>query len=256
MQYKSDLIHIKRKTLLFLLIAFLVLGATPVLADYLGPDRTTTESYEDTYDYGVWARDNNTIPYCLDKQGNKADDCIVCEWKRKPGNACGDATYWYTLGSRSEIVEKTTNLPPAIISSSLQSCTLNNGWCVTAPELSLNGSEPLSGYAILAIEGSLNGQSFACSGDNCIAPLNEGANDFFLLGVVFVGRQFTDGNLLRKSGYGFSRPQLGHYRHKRVKRLVCFSCNNYCHRFRFHFGFVKCVPFGGQRSRDFFHHTQ
>ncbi|HQV93497.1 MAG TPA: hypothetical protein PLF41_03455, partial [Anaerolineales bacterium] len=146
MQYKSDLIHIKRKTLLFLLIAFLVLGATPVLADYLGPDRTTTESYEDTYDYGVWARDNNTIPYCLDKKGNKADDCIVCEWKRKPGNACGDATYWYTLGTKSEIVETTVNLPPAIISSSLQNCTLNNGWCVTAPELSLNGSEPLSGY--------------------------------------------------------------------------------------------------------------
>ena len=92
MRGKSDLIHIKRKPFFVILFILILAFATPVLADYLGPDRTTTESYEDTYDYGVWARDNNTIPYCLDKQGNKADDCIVCEWKRKPGNACGDAT--------------------------------------------------------------------------------------------------------------------------------------------------------------------
>jgi len=42
----------------------------------------------------------------------------------------------------------------------------------------LNGTEPLSGYSILAVEGSLNGQTFACSGDNCSVPLNEGNNDF------------------------------------------------------------------------------
>ncbi len=194
MQGKSDLIHIKRKTLLFLFIAFLVLGiATPVLADYLGPDRTTTESYTDTYDYGVWARDNNRIPYCLDKRGNKADDCIVCEWERRPGNACGDATYWYTLGTISEVVETTVSLPPATISSSLQNCSLNNGWCNTASELSLNGTEPLSGYNILAIEGSLNGQPFACSGSNCNVSLNEGNNDLSFWALSSYGDSSTMG---------------------------------------------------------------
>ena len=46
------------------------------------------------------------------------------------------------------------------------------------PALSLNGSEPLAGYGILAVEGSLNGQTFACSGSVCDVPLNEGNNDF------------------------------------------------------------------------------
>jgi len=194
MQGKSDLIHIKRKTLLFLFIAFLVLGiVTPVFAGYLGPDRTTITSEVDTYDYGVWARDNNTIPYCLDKKGNKADDCIVCEWKRKPGNACGNATYWYTLGTISEVVETTVSLPPATISSSLQNCSLNNGWCNTASELSLNGTEPLSGYNILAIEGSLNGQPFACSGSNCNVSLNEGNNDLSFWALSSYGDSSTMG---------------------------------------------------------------
>ena len=128
MRVESNFISIKRKTLSYFVIVVLTLGiVTPVLADYLGPDRTTTTSEVDTYDYGVWARDNNKVPYCLDKKGNKADDCVVCEWKRKPGNACGDATYWYTLGTKSEVVEKTINLDPATISNSLQNCNSNNG---------------------------------------------------------------------------------------------------------------------------------
>lgn len=137
MQDKSNFIRItpalaggarERKPFFFALFVLILAIATPVLADYLGPDRTTTTSEVDTYDYGVWARDNNKVPYCLDKKENKADDCIVCEWKRKPGNACGDATYSYKLGTISEVVEKTINLPSATISSSLQNCSTSNGW--------------------------------------------------------------------------------------------------------------------------------
>ena len=178
MQSKSDLIRIKRKTLLHLVVIVLALGiATPVLADYLGPDRTFTKSYVDTYDYGVWARDNNKLPYCLDKNGKIADACIICDWERQPGNACGDATYSYKLGTKSEVVTKTISQPPATISGALQNCTMNNGWCVTAPQLSLSTNEPLSGYNILAIEGSHNGQTFACPSSTCNIPLNEGDNN-------------------------------------------------------------------------------
>ena len=199
MQVESKFISIKRKTLLHFVVAVLILGiVTPVLADYLGPDRTITTSEVDTYDYGVWARDNNKVPYCLDKKGNKADDCVVCEWKRKPGNACGDATYWYTLGTKSEVVETTVNLPPATISDSLQNCNLNNGWCTTSPSLSLNGSEPLSGYSILAVEGSLNGQAFACSGSACGVPLNEGNNDFTFWALSSYGDSSEMGTLSAK----------------------------------------------------------
>ncbi|HQX17830.1 MAG TPA: hypothetical protein PLA27_15510, partial [Anaerolineales bacterium] len=199
MQVKSNLIVIKRKTLLYFVVVVLILGiVTPVLADYLGPDRTTTTSEVDTYDYGVWARDNNKAPYCLDKKGNKADDCIVCTWKRDPGNACGDATYSYKLGTKSEVVEKTVNLDPATISNSLQNCNLNNGWCTTLPTLSMNGSEPLSSYSILAVEGSLNGQSFACSGSTCDVPLSEGSNDFTFWALSSYGDSSEMGTLSAK----------------------------------------------------------
>ena len=198
MQDKSYVIRIKRKPFFFALFVLILAIATPVLADYLGPDRTTTSSEVDTYDYGVWARDNDKVPYCLDKKGNKADDCIVCEWKRKPGNACGDATYSYKLGTKSEVVETTVNLDPATISSSLQNCNSNNGWCTTLPTLSLSGSEPISGYNILAVEGSLNGQTFACSGSTCDVPLNEGNNDFTFWALSSYGDSSEMGTLSAK----------------------------------------------------------
>ncbi|HQX17351.1 MAG TPA: Ig-like domain-containing protein, partial [Anaerolineales bacterium] len=70
--------------------------------------------------------------------------------------------------------------------------------CVTAPELSLNGSEPLSGYTILAIEGSLNGQVFACSGSSCSVPLNEGSNDFSFWALSSYGDSSTMGTASAK----------------------------------------------------------
>ncbi len=44
MQQKSDSIHIKRKSILYFFVILIALvGVTPALADYLGPDRTVTE---------------------------------------------------------------------------------------------------------------------------------------------------------------------------------------------------------------------
>ncbi len=171
----------KRKTLLVLVIAVLAFGTvTPVLAAYLGPLNRTSESTKVvTYDYGVWAKDDPgypSNPICSHKGGGT--DCIVCTWKYNPGNPCGDAEYWYQLGTKSEEVTTTINLPPATISSTLQTCTLNNGWCNTAAKLFLSGTEPVSGYSITAIEGTLNGQPFNCSGASCSVPLNEGNNSF------------------------------------------------------------------------------
>jgi len=207
MQVKSDVIRIKRKTLLYFVIAILTLGiATPVFADYLGPDRTTTESSVETYDYGVWASTE-------DKSCNPSlgEACIQCSWERDPYTAsCAikpttSTYYWYKLGTKSEVVETTVNLPPATISSSLQNCTLNNGWCVTVPELLLSGNEPLSGYTILAIEGSLNGhpstgsgQAFACSGSTCNVPLSEGDNTFTFWALSSYGDSSTMGTFTAK----------------------------------------------------------
>lgn len=75
-----------------LIFLVLLLGiAVPVLADYFGPDRTRTESYVETYDWGVWAKPDPTGNSCNHTYGT---DCVVCTWERTPGSPCGDATYW------------------------------------------------------------------------------------------------------------------------------------------------------------------
>ncbi|MCI0556590.1 MAG: Ig-like domain-containing protein, partial [Anaerolineae bacterium] len=189
MQDKPDLIHIKRKPFLFVLFILILTIATPVLADYLGPNRTVTETtsvckvvlYECQY---VASKD-------LWKY--KRVDDWSCSNEGKPWQAydnysgdCGLFSEGRTQWDKEETLQTITiTHPEATISSVLQNCNLNNGWCNTATELSLNGTEPLSGYNILAIEGTLNGhpstgsgQAFACSGSNCSVPLNEGDNDF------------------------------------------------------------------------------
>ena len=76
-------------------------------------------------------------------------------------------------------VEHVVDQPPATVSGSI-SCGVpgSGGWCRGDGELSLSGSEPLSGYTILALEGTRNGEPFACSGAACGVPLLEGSNSF------------------------------------------------------------------------------
>src|SRR5262245_43159006 len=106
------------KTLFYLAIPVLIFGiATPVLGDYLGTDRTSTDSHVETYDYGVCAKDDPgypSHPTCNHTGGGS--DCIVCTWTHSPGNPCRDAEYWYKTGTKSEVVTTTINLSPATIS--------------------------------------------------------------------------------------------------------------------------------------------
>ncbi len=176
MKRPASLTHSLTRVLIVVFVLILLLGkALPALADYLGPDRTRTESHVETYDYGVWAKPDPTGNSCSHTYGT---DCVVCTWERDPGSPCGDATYWYKLGTRSEVVTTTITYPEAAISAALQNCTLQNGWCITAPSLSLTASEPVSGYHITLIEGARDGETFACSGDACDVPLLEGENTF------------------------------------------------------------------------------
>ncbi len=183
MREKFNSIQIKRKTIIYIVVILIALASvTPALAAYIGPKRTVTETttvckvvlYEcqyvaakDTWKYkstNSWSCSNESKP-----------------WQAYPSNSrtCNDTLhtngyeYWEREDSQQEV---TTTYPPATISSSLQNCTLNNGWCTTAPQLSLSGYEPVAGYNIIAIEGSLNEQNFACSNASCSVPLNEGNN--------------------------------------------------------------------------------
>jgi len=159
-----------------LLALFLVPNLHHALADYLGPDRIVREYHVETYDVGVWAEEGEN---CLDVN-KKPSDCIICEWERIPqiASCASDLYYWYKTGTESEVVETITYLPEATIQETLLNCNLQNGWCSTAATLHLEGTEPLAGENILAIEGTLNGETFACQGSICDVPLDSGNNNF------------------------------------------------------------------------------
>ena len=66
--------------------------------------------------------------------------------------------------------------PPAGVSGSVVGCGGSNGWCSKGSYVFITGSEPVSGYAITAIEGYHNGAGFSCGGPTCQVNLVEGAN--------------------------------------------------------------------------------
>lgn len=178
-------IRIRRTSVFYFIVTILTLGiVTPVLAAYLGPARTVTGV---TSVCKVILRECTYVP-SKDIWRYKVVDDWSCSNEGKPWDAypsdpssqgCFEATEGDTYWSREETLQEATiAYPPATINSSLQNCALNNGWCNTAPVLSLSGNEPVTGYTILAIEGTLNSQIFACSGTNCSVPLSQGNNDF------------------------------------------------------------------------------
>lgn len=165
----------------FIILLMALSIAAPVLADYLGPDRTVTTTVsvckvvlkscmyvesKGEYRYHVtdsWSCSNESKP-----------------WQAYPSNggACPlGKDHWERDESVQEI---TVTYDPATISGSLQNCTVQNGWCVTSPTISLSANEPLAGYSITLIEGTLNGGMFACpnGATSCTVPFNEGEKKY------------------------------------------------------------------------------
>ena len=172
-----------KKWMLFFVVMLVVLSiATPVLADYLGPNRTVTQIVSSckiilneckyVESKGEWHYKNAEDWLCSNESKPWQD---YSSNKRQCNASNAGYQYWSREDNDQQII---TTYPAATISGSLQNCTLQNGWCVTPPELSLSANEPVSGYNVLAIEGTLNGQTFACPGGeaNCNVPLSEGDN--------------------------------------------------------------------------------
>src|SRR5688500_8161908 len=194
----------QRWILSFVLVIMALTVATPVLAEYIGPHRTVTETttvckvvlYECQY---------------VDAKGEwryKQDGAWSCSLESKPWQAyssdsrlCNDTnhTSGYQYWEREEVTQTETNTyPPATINGGLQNCTLQNGWCITPPQLSLSGLEPVAGYYIFGIEGTLNGQSFACTNANCNVPLIQGNNNLTYWALSSFGDSSTMGALTTK----------------------------------------------------------
>lgn len=184
-QTSKSLHTVRGKTILFISAIYLTLAiVTPALADYLGPNRTVTQA---TSVCKVYINECMYVPAKGDWR-YKSQYGWECSNESKPWLAypsspssmgCFETTAGDTYWSKEDVLEEViVTHPSATISGSLQNCNSNNGWCNTAPELSLYGTEPLAGYNILALEGSRNGQIFACPGSNCSMALEEGNNNF------------------------------------------------------------------------------
>src|SRR5688572_4450744 len=194
---------LNKSILKFILLISIFAIATPALADYIGPDRVVTETvgackvvlYQCRY---VPAKDEWRFTRAEDWSCTNSNEPWQ-EFRADEGQECFEAAqgdkYWVKEETTEQVI---TTLPPATISSSLQNCSLQNGWCGTSPQLSLSGSEPVSGKSIIAIEGTLNGQTFACSGANCSVPLNEGNNNLTYWALSSWGDSSTMGTFTAK----------------------------------------------------------
>ncbi|MBN2118369.1 MAG: hypothetical protein JW730_17480, partial [Anaerolineales bacterium] len=170
------------KWIFFFIVLLVVLSiVTPVLADYLGPDRTVTTYV--SYCRYVQKR-------CAQQKNGQWEWNTVEDWDCSHGDrgcsdgggACNKDNDGARSCERDEGVRKeTVTYPSATIAGSVN-CTSYNGWCNggSVPELALSANEPLAGYNITLIEGTLNGTSFACASGaaSCNLPMGEGDNNF------------------------------------------------------------------------------
>ncbi len=107
------------------------------------------------------------------------------EWLSYPSLPSSQGCFNLTVGDQYwekeySVVTTTVTHPEARISGALQNCTLQNGWCVTPPQLELTANEPLASHQIILIEGTRNNEIFACPEfqTSCQIPLLEGQNNF------------------------------------------------------------------------------
>jgi len=200
------------KKVIFIGAALLLIAAlfTTAQADYLGPNRVIV-TYETIYQrqacrfvdvrdpagpgvcactMTVYVGPKDSCPGSVDSHYFHTD---VCGWSSENPD-CTDAGLDSISGPSSSIqscslgdqactavvIEHRTTLAAATVSGAITCSTPGqNGWCIGPAVLNVSGSEPLSGYSILTIEGTRNSESFACPGDHCSnVPLSEGSNDF------------------------------------------------------------------------------
>jgi hypothetical protein len=123
------------------------------LADYIGPNRTTTRRVRDPInDYWICKKagyvdcklhhDDNPCPDAGGSHPSVQQQNYWCGWT---ADSCECKPAYKT---------ETTELPPATVSGSFSCVNMGSeGWCVGGGALELSASEPLSGYVITTIEG-------------------------------------------------------------------------------------------------------
>lgn len=125
------------------------------------------------------------IVHTCDEHPSVGRQTALCGWVAD-NSGCSEA---------HKTEEVIITLAEAAIADDLQGCNLNNGWCTTPPTLQLTANEPLPRESITLIEGTRNGESFACTSDTCNVPLLEGSNNFSFWALSSYGDSSRMGNL-------------------------------------------------------------
>ncbi len=178
---------------LFVFLLFtLGFGSGVVAAEYLGPDRVHQITTYDTCDYGVWADENSTCTNAANQQVH----CTICTWECNHGSACGSATYWYKLGVTVVSHTVTVTDPEATVSS-VTNCTAwgDASWCTQQASVSITATEPMPEDQIILIEGTRNGEQFACPAASCTVPMLEGSNALTFWAISTYGDSSRMGTL-------------------------------------------------------------
>ena len=183
----------RRGLLLVITTALGLVIAFPAVAEYLGPDRIIVVEVDvRDPDHDLWTMERGdppvatcTIRHTCEEHPSVERQMALCGWIAS--NSGCDRAY------RTE--ERTTTLPEATVIGDLQNCDPNNGWCTRSPTLHLTASEPLAGEVVTVIEGARNGEPFACAGDACDVPLQQGGNIFSFWALSSYGDSSRMGNL-------------------------------------------------------------
>ena len=186
-----------------------LLVVVPVLADYIGPDRTETVYVNrrkrchyvavhdpagpgyDSCTLNLYVPPNDGCPSNVSGYFSNNPHSCGSGWPSDWPSCCNDPGTSCSITPSSSIVSctagdtgcrsvaQTVTHDPATISGNIN-CpqTGDNGDCTAAASLSLSGNEPLSGYHITDLEGTRNGDAFLCEGSSCTISLVEGANAF------------------------------------------------------------------------------
>ena len=200
----------------FLIVGLLTVGALSVagaaLADYTGPNRNIPS----------WSWDRLVCDYLAEYDPAGPGNALACTltlYEPPDGNCPSNVVAYFNetacgwtfpstcpIGATCDIsrssstdscnqgqegcreVERIVSQPPARIRGNV-TCGIpgSGGWCRSDADLVLLGSEPLSGYEILALEWTHNGATFACSGAACEVSLVEGGNNFSFWAVSSYG---------------------------------------------------------------------
>ena len=184
MNHRKRLFHII--VLLFITFGF---ATGVVAADYIGPDRVHTETSYDTCEYGGWAKSGGG---CW--AGTTPVDCTLCGWECDPGS-CPGADYYFVSGLRVVSHTVTVTDPEATASSSVN-CSVwgDASWCTQPANTVITAHEPMPANQIILVEGTRNGETFACSGTSCTVPMLEGSNALTYWAISDYGDSSRMGN--------------------------------------------------------------